>query len=265
MKNSNVEQDSDPAETAEWLESLGYVLKQKGPERVGYLLSVLKEQAHREGIDLPFTANTPYLNTIPVDEQPVYPGNREIERRIKSMIRWNAMAMVTRANRDFAGLGGHISTYASSATLYEVALNHFLHGDYGEFRGDQVYFQGHASPGIYARAFLEGRLSEENLINFRRELRASPGLSSYPHPWLMPDFWEYPTVSMGLAPIMAIYQARFNQYLSDRGIKDTSRCKVWAFLGDGECDEPETLGAISLAVREKLDNLIFVCRRNICS
>ena len=256
-------QDIDPAETAEWLESLEYVLENKGPERTRFLLSVLSEEAHRHGVDLPFTANTPYINTIPVEKQPVYPGNREIERRIKSIIRWNAMAMVARANRDFAGIGGHISTYASSATLYEVAFNHFLRGDNGDFSGDRVYFQGHASPGIYARAFLEGRLSEVNLTNFRRELRAEPGLSSYPHPWLMPDFWEYPTVSMGLAPIMAIYQARFNQYLHDRGIKDTSRSKVWAFLGDGECDEPETLGAIGLATREKLDNLLFVINCNL--
>ena len=263
VKTSNTGQDVDPAETAEWLESLRYVLEQKGPKRVSYLLSVLEEQALREGIELPFTANTPYLNTIPVEKQPVYPGNREIERRIKSIIRWNAMAMVTRANRVSAGIGGHISTYASSATLYEVALNHFLRGNYGDFQGDRVYFQGHASPGIYARAFLEGRLTEENLVNFRRELRQSPGLSSYPHPWLMPNFWEYPTVSMGLAPIMAIYQARFNQYLQDRRLKDTSQNRVWAFLGDGECDEPETLGAIGLAVREKLDNLTFVINCNL--
>jgi len=255
--------DIDPVETADWLESLRDVLQRKGPQRVSYLLAALEEQAHREGIDLPFTANTPYVNTIPVEKQPIYPGNREIERRIKSIIRWNAMAMVARANRDFAGIGGHISTYASSATLYEVAFNHFLRGATDDFSGDRVYFQGHASPGIYARAFLEGRLNEKNLNNFRRELRSEPGLASYPHPWLMPDFWEYPTVSMGLSPIMAIYQARFNQYLTDRGIKDTSRSKVWAFLGDGECDEPETLGAIGLATREKLDNLIFVINCNL--
>ena len=263
VKTSNSGQDVDPSETAEWLESLRYVLEQKGPERVRYLLSKLEDQAHREGVDLPFTANTPYVNSIPIDKQPVYPGNREIERRIKSIIRWNAMAMVTRANQVSPGIGGHISTFASSATLYEVALNHFLRGDYGDFRGDRVYFQGHASPGIYARAFLEGRLTEENLVNFRRELRDVPGLSSYPHPWLMSDFWEYPTVSMGLAPIMAIYQARFNQYLRDRGIKDTTENRVWAFLGDGECDEPETLGAIGLAAREKLDNLTFVINCNL--
>ena len=179
VKISSNAEDTDPAETAEWLESLQYVLEQKGRDRVSYLLSVLEEQAHREGVELPFTANTPYLNTIPIENQPVYPGNREIERRIKSIIRWNAMAMVTRANRDFSGIGGHISTYASSATLYEVALNHFLRGDYGDFQGDRVYFQGHASPGIYARAFLEGRLSEENLTNFRRELREAPGLADF--------------------------------------------------------------------------------------
>jgi len=255
--------DLDPAETAEWLESLDYVLESKGAQRVSYLLSVLSERAYRAGVELPFTANTPYINTIPPEKQPPYPGNREIERRIKSIIRWNAMAMVTRANRDFSGLGGHISTYASAATLYEVALNHFIRGDNGNFTGDQVYFQGHASPGIYARAFLEGRITEDQLVNFRRELPAGVGLSSYPHPWLMPNFWQYPTVSMGLAPIMAIYQARFNRYLQDRGIKNTEGQHVWAFLGDGETDEPETLGAITLASREQLDNLIFVINCNL--
>ncbi|MDH3718248.1 MAG: pyruvate dehydrogenase (acetyl-transferring), homodimeric type [Planctomycetota bacterium] len=254
--------DVDPAETAEWLDSMKYVLESKGPQRVQYLLSVLDEYAHQQGVELPFTANTPYINTIPVKDQPVYPGNREIERRIKSIIRWNAMAMVVRANRDYSGIGGHISTYASSATLYEVGFNHFFRGNQ-DFTGDQIYFQGHASPGVYARAFLEGRLTEDHLINFRRELPAGKGLSSYPHPWLMPNFWEYPTVSMGLAPIMAIYQARFNEYLMDRGILDTAGRKVWAFLGDGECDEPESLGAITLASREKLDNLIFVINCNL--
>ena len=255
--------DTDPAETAEWLGSLEYVLESKGPERVRYLLSLLDEKAHYAGVDLPFTANTPYLNTISIDEQPVYPGNREIERRIRSIIRWNAMAMVVRANREYDGIGGHISTYASSATLLETAFNHFLKARQDDISGDQVFFQGHASPGVYARAYLEGRLTEDHLRNFRRELPAGTGLSSYPHPWLMPDFWEYPTVSMGLAPIMAIYQARFNEYLLDRGIKDTSHCNVWAFLGDGECDEPETLGAITLASREQLDNLIFVINCNL--
>ena len=225
---------------------------------------MLEESAHRNGVELPFTATTPYVNTIPRSEQPPYPGDRELERRIKSYVRWNAMAMVTRANRSSAAPGGHISTFASSATLYEVAQNHFFRGR-GEdgYSGDQVYFQGHAAPGMYARAFLEGRVSETNLVNFRRELSAGGGLSSYPHPWLMPDFWEYPTVSMGLAPIMAIYQARFNEYMTDRGIKDVADKRVWAFLGDGECDEPETLGAITLASREHLHNLIFVINCNL--
>jgi len=256
--------DVDPGETQEWLDSLQYVLESKGPERVRYLLSTLEHKAHLAGVELPFAANTPYVNTIPADEQPPYPGNREIERRIKSIIRWNAMAMVTRANRENSGIGGHISTYASAATLYEVAFNHFFRGrgDDG-YDGDQIFFQGHASPGIYARAFLEGRLSEQQLTNFRREMGEGGGLSSYPHPWLMPGFWEFPTVSMGLGPIMAIYQARFLEYLRDRGIKDTRHRKVWAFLGDGECDEPETLGAITLAARERLDNLIFVINCNL--
>jgi pyruvate dehydrogenase E1 component len=256
-------QDPDPAETAEWLESLDYVLESKGPERVSHLLSVLDETAYRQGVELPFTATTPYINTIPVEKQPPYPGNRELERRIKSIIRWNAMAMVVRANRARPGAGGHISSFASSATLYEVAMNHFIRGKGGDFSGDQVYFQGHASPGMYSRAYLEGRLSEQQLVNFRAELADGGGLSSYPHPWLMPNFWEFPTVSMGLAPIMAIYQARFNEYLKDRGLKDTTGQRVWAFLGDGECDEPETLGAITLASREKLGNLTFVINCNL--
>ncbi|MBL9122519.1 MAG: pyruvate dehydrogenase (acetyl-transferring), homodimeric type [Planctomycetaceae bacterium] len=255
--------DIDPVETAEWLDSLQYVLESKGPERVSYLLSILDEVAYRQGVELPFTANTPYINTIPVEKQPVYPGNREIERRIKSIIRWNAMAMVVRANVHTPGIGGHISSYASGATLLEVGFNHFFRGKSDNYSGDQIYFQGHASPGIYARAYLEGRITESQLENFRRELAPDGGLSSYPHPWLMPGFWEYPTVSMGLAPIMAIYQARFNRYLTDRGIRDTSGSHVWAFLGDGETDEPETLGAITLASREKLDNLIFVINCNL--
>jgi pyruvate dehydrogenase E1 component len=261
---SPIPNDVDPAETAEWLESLDYVLERKGPERVQQLLTALEQAAIRNGVELPFTATTPYVNTISVDKQPPYPGKRELERRIKSFVRWNALAMVTRANRDFKGIGGHISTFASSATLYEVAYNHFFRGR-GEsgFDGDQIYFQGHASPGMYARAFVEGRLTEQQLINFRRELQPGGGLSSYPHPWLMPTFWEFPTVSMGLGPIMAIYQARFNRYLTDRGIVDLSDKHVWAFLGDGECDEPETLGAITLASREQLDNLIFVINCNL--
>ena len=255
--------DVDPAETQEWLESLEDLLERYGPDRVRYILNRLEDRARREGVSLPFSANTPYVNTIPVDRQHRYPGNREIERRIKSIIRWNAMAMVVRANHDEEGIGGHISTYASAATLFEVGFNHFFKARGDDFSGDQVYFQGHASPGVYSRAFLEGRLTQQNVENFRRELREGGGLSSYPHPWLMPDFWEYPTVSMGLAPIMSIYQARFNRYLQDRGLKKTEGAHVWAFLGDGECDEPETLGAITLASREKLDNLIFVINCNL--
>jgi pyruvate dehydrogenase E1 component len=250
-------------ETREWLESLDYVLRKSGPERVQELLQKLQTHAYEAGIRMPFTAGTPYINTIPAEGQPPYPGNREIERRIKSIIRWNAMAMVVRANQADSSIGGHISTYASAAALYEVGFNHFFRGKGENHSGDQIYFQGHASPGIYARAFLEGRLSAEHLQNFRRELRSGGGLSSYPHPWLMPEFWEFPTVSMGLGPIMAIYHARFMRYLEDRGLKEKNDSKVWAFLGDGETDEPETLGAISLAAREKLDNLIFVINCNL--
>jgi len=256
--------DVDANETREWLSSLDYVLKSKGPDRVKFLLEQLLDKAAEDGVQLPPQTSTPYINTIPVKDQPAFPGNRELERRIKSIIRWNAMAMVTRGNKRSEGIGGHISTFASSATLYEIAFNHFFRGR-GEdgYSGDSIYFQGHASPGMYSRAFLEGRLTEEHLENFRRELADGGGLSSYPHPWLMPSFWEYPTVSMGLGPIMAIYQARFNKYMKDRGLKDTSKQRVWAFLGDGECDEPETLGAITLASREHLDNLIFVINCNL--
>ena len=257
------EQDElDAIEEREWVESLDWVIKHGGPARVQELLRALQRRAAEFGIDLPYSANTPYINTIGVRQQPRYPGNREIERRIKSIIRWNAMAMVVRANRGESGIGGHISTYASAATLYEVAFHHFFRGPDHPEGPDQVYFQGHASPGIYARAFLEGRLSEEQLDNFRRELRPGGGLSSYPHPRLMPEFWQFPTVSMGLAPIMAIYQARFNRYLEDRGLVDKTG-RVFCFIGDGETDEPESLGAISLAAREKLDNLIFVINCNL--
>ena len=261
-RNRNVD-DLDAIETREWLESLDWVLHSSGPGRVRSLLNDLQVWSRKEGVDIPFAADTPHINTIPASDEPPYPGSREIERRIKSIIRWNAMAMVVRANLEEPGIGGHISTYASAATLYEVAFNHFLHGKSEHYDGDQVFIQGHASPGIYARAFLEGRLSERDLENFRRELREGGGLSSYPHPWLMPDFWEFPTVSMGLSPIMAIYQARFNHYLEDRGLHPKSDHKVWAFLGDGEMDEPEALGAITLAAREKLDNLIFVINCNL--
>jgi pyruvate dehydrogenase E1 component len=256
--------DDDPEETTEWLDALDSVVAREGPQRAAYLLTRLRHRAFAHGVPGARAATTPYVNTIPVDQQPEYPGDRDIERRIKHIMRWNAMAMVVRANQQSHGIGGHISTYASAATLYEVAFNHFFHGKEGRQPSDQVYFQGHATPGIYARAFLLGRLSEEQLKNFRRELQPTPGLSSYPHPWLMPDFWEFPTVSMGLGPIMAIYQARFNHYLVDRGIKpDAEASRVWAFLGDGECDEPETLGAITLAAREQLDNLIFVINCNL--
>ena len=256
--------DVDRAETEEWIASLEYVLKSKGPERVQFLIDQLRDRAAAEGIQSAEDVRTPYVNTIPASEQPAFPGNRELERRIKSIVRWNAMAMVVRAYKRPGGVGGHISTFASSATLYEVAQNHFFKGRGQDgYAGDSIYFQGHASPGMYSRAYLEGRLSEQNLENFRRELAPGGGLSSYPHPYLMPDFWEYPTVSMGLGPIMAIYQARFNEYLRDRGIKDTAGQRVWAFLGDGECDEPETLGAIGLAAREKLSNLIFVINCNL--
>ena len=248
-------------ESQEWIDSLDYILEAGGPSRVTELLETLAVHARQKGVNPPFTANTPYLNTIPASQQPAFPGSREIERRIKSLIRWNAMAMVVRANQNDMGLGGHISSYASAATLYEVAFNHFLRGKDYHRSGDMVYIQGHASPGIYARAFLEGRLSTEHLEKFRQELAGGP--SSYPHPWLMPGFWEFPTVSMGLGPLTAIYQARFNKYLENRGLKSKDDCKVWAFLGDGETDEPESLGAITLASREKLDNLIFVINCNL--
>ena len=266
VKEQPVEKNQETAEleaieTKEWLESLKYVLQTGGPERVTDLIRQLLVYAQEEGVRFPFSANTPYINTIPANKQPPFPGSREIERRIKSLIRWNAMAMVVRANKKDPGIGGHISTYASAATLYEIGLNHFFRAANDKQEGDLVYFQGHASPGIYARAFLEGRLSSEQLENFRHELGG--GLSSYPHPWLMPHFWQFPTVSMGLGPIMAIYQARFNRYLEDRGLKKPSDSKVWAFLGDGETDEPESLGAITLASREKLDNLIFVINCNL--
>src|SRR5438876_4120278 len=255
--------DVEEIERREWLESLDYVLQTEGPERAARILKDLRIHAERDGVRLPYTANTPYINTIPESQEAPFPGSQELERRIKSLVRWNAMAMVVRANREESGIGGHISTYASAATLYEVGFNHFFRAKNGDQEGDMIYFQGHASPGIYARAFLEGRLSQQKLANFRRELKPGGGLSSYPHPWLMPDFWEFPTVSMGLSPIMAIYQARFNRYLEDRGLKEPSDAKVWAFLGDGETDEPEALGAIGLAAREKLDNLIFVVNCNL--
>jgi len=256
---------------AEWLESLEGVFRTEGPERTADLLARLRARAQQLGIREKLRCTTPYINTIPADEQPPYPGNRKMERRIKSIIRWNAMAMVVRANREESGIGGHISSYASLATLLEVGFNHFFRGRSSQQAGDIVYFQGHAAPGVYARAFLEGRLSGFDLENFRRELKPEGGLPSYPHPRVMRAFWEFPTVSMGLAPIMSIYQARFNRYLENRGIiepSDSTRSgaagqKVWAFLGDGEMDEPESLGAITVASRERLDNLIFVVNCNL--
>lgn len=255
--------EAEDIELKEWLSSLDYVLSNGTPEQAQNILSQLQIRAQEAGVTLPFTVNTPYMNTIAPNKQPAYPGDRELERHIKSLIRWNAMAMVVRGNRMEAGIGGHISTYASAATLLEVGFNHFFRARTKDFCGDFVYFQGHASPGIYARAFLEGRLSEKDLTNFRRELNEGGGLSSYPHPWLMPNFWQFPTVSMGLGPITSLYQARYMRYLEDRSLKTKDGAKVWAFLGDGECDEPESLGAITMAAREKLDNLVFVINCNL--
>ncbi|HYN76417.1 MAG TPA: pyruvate dehydrogenase (acetyl-transferring), homodimeric type [Lamprocystis sp. (in: g-proteobacteria)] len=254
--------DIDPQETQEWLDALEGVLDQEGVERAHFLLERLIDKARRSGADLPYSANTAYVNTIPVPRQEPFPGDRAMERRIRSFVRWNAMAMVVQANRLSTELGGHISSFASVATLFDVGYNHFFHARTADHGGDLLFIQGHSAPGIYARAYLEGRISEEQLLNFRQEVDGG-GLSSYPHPWLMPDFWQFPTVSMGLGPIMAIYQARFMRYLHDRGLADTSKRKVWAFLGDGEMDEPESLGAIALAAREGLDNLVFVVNCNL--
>jgi pyruvate dehydrogenase E1 component len=253
----------DWVESQEWIDALRDVARSRGPARASGLLESLQIAAQRLGVPLPVTSRTPYVNTIPLEMQPRYPGTIEIEDRVKSIIRWNALAMVSEANDKNAGIGGHISTYASAATLYEVGFNHFFRGPDHPGGGDLVYFQGHASPGIYARAYLEDRLTPKQLHNFRREFAEGGGLASYPHPWLMPDFWQFPTVSMGLSPIMAIYQARFLRYMQARGITKESDQRVWCFLGDGETDEPETLGAISLAAREHLDNLIFVVNCNL--
>jgi pyruvate dehydrogenase E1 component len=256
------EGDIDPIETGEWLESLTDVIQKDGNQRAHYLIKELINKAYMEGANIPYTQNTPYINTIPVSEERKSNGDQNIERRIRSLIRWNAAAMVVRANKKFPELGGHIGTFASAATLYDVGMNHFWRAKNNKFGGDLVYFQGHSAPGMYARAFLEGRLNEKQLDSFRQEVKPG-GLSSYPHPWLMPKFWQFPTVSMGLGPMLAIYQARYMKYLINRGlIKDEGR-KVWAFLGDGEMDEPESLGAIGLAAREKLDNLIFVVNCNL--
>jgi len=260
--------DLNPQETSEWFEALDDIVDQVGPDRANYLLERLMEHAANLGVRPPLRWNTPYINTIPPEDQVDYPGDRALEWKIKSLIRWNAVAMVVRANKYDANIGGHLATYASLATLAEVGYNHFFRGSYqdaahGKLPGDFVYFQGHASPGMYSRAFLEGRLSEKHLENFRHELRDHPGLSSYPHPWLMPEFWQFPTVSMGLGPICSIYQARFMRYLENRELIPRTGRKVWTFVGDGETDEPESLGALTLASREKLDNLIFVVNCNL--
>jgi pyruvate dehydrogenase E1 component len=255
--------DLDPQETNEWLEALDQVVEESGPDRASFILEHVANRARQIGVDLPIRQNTPYVNTIPPEDEVPYPGDRALERRIKSLTRWNAMAMVSRQNKFDHGIGGHIATYASIATLFEVGFNHFFHASYGDQAGDLVYFQGHASPGVYARAFLEGRLPVEQLENFRHELREHPGLSSYPHPWLMPGFWRFPTVSMGIGPINAIYQARFMRYLENRELIAKTPRKVWAFLGDGEMDEPESMGSLTLASRERLDNLIFVINANL--
>lgn len=260
MTDSNF--DFDPQETQEWMDALDAVIEHEGTDRAHFLLEQLIDKVRRSGAYLPFSANTAYLNTIPEHKQDPYPGDGAMERRIRSLVRWNAMAMVVQANRLSTELGGHIASFASSATLFDVGLNHFFHARNAEHGGDLVYFQGHSSPGIYARAYLEGRLTEDMLHNFRQEVDGK-GLSSYPHPWLMPDFWQFPTVSMGLGPIMAIYQARFMRYLHDRQIINADNRTVWAYMGDGEMDEPESLGAISLAGREKLDNLVFVVNCNL--
>ena len=253
--------DIDPQETREWLEALDGVLAAEGPDRAHFLIEQLIDKARRSGAFLPFSANTAYINTIPVDKQVRIPGDQNIEHRIRSVTRWNAMAMVVRANKH-TNVGGHIASYASAATLYDVGFNHFWHGMSEQHGGDLVFIQGHSSPGVYSRAFMLGRLSEAQLDNFRQEVDGR-GIASYPHPWLMPDFWQFPTVSMGLGPLMAIYSARFMKYLHDRGMADTSGRKVWCFCGDGEMDEPESMGAIGMAARENLDNLIFVVNCNL--
>ena len=262
MDLNDLQRDHDPEETREWLESLRSVLEREGPDRANYLLERLIGEARRAGAYIPYNANTAYLNTIPPEREERSPGDAELEHKIRSLVRWNAMATVIRANKESSELGGHIASFASAATLYDVGFNHFFRAANEKFLGDLVYVQGHSAPGVYARAYLEGRITEEQLNNFRQEVDGK-GLSSYPHPWLMPDFWQFPTVSMGLGPLMAIYQARFMRYLKDRGMIEAQGRKVWAFMGDGEMDEPESLGAISLAGREKLDNLVFVINCNL--
>jgi pyruvate dehydrogenase E1 component len=254
--------EPDPRETDEWIEALDGVISAEGPHRAREIIEALTVRARTRGADIPITLTTPYVNTIPVHAQPAYPGDHGIEEKLRHYSRWNAMAMVVRANKHYDGLGGHVATFQSSATLMDVGFNHFWHPPSATHKGDLVYFQGHASPGVYARAFVDGRLSEEKLDSFRREVDGN-GLSSYPHPWLLPDFWQFPTVSMGLGPLQAVYQARFMKYLHDRGIEDTSGRKVWCFIGDGEVDEPETLAGLGIAARENLNNLIFVVNCNL--
>ena len=246
--------DIDPEETREWMEALESVIEKEGSDRASFLIEKLVSTARQSGLDIPFSATTPYINTVTIDKQPKFPGNTDLERSVRSYVRWNAMMMVLRANK-YTNVGGHIASFASAVTLYDVGQNHFWNAPSEKHGGDLIFSQGHSSPGIYAHAFLLGRLSDDQMDSFRQEV-GGKGLSSYPHPWLMPDFWQFPTVSMGLGPIMAIYQARFMRYMQDRGFANTDGRKVWAFLGDGETDEPETLGAIGMAGREKLDNLI---------
>ena len=262
MDLNDIRSDPDPEETREWLEALQSVLEREGPDRANFLLDRLVNEARRSGAYIPYNANTAYMNTIPPEREERSPGDAELEHKIRSLVRWNAMATVIRANKASSELGGHIASFASAATLYDVGFNHFFRAANEKFGGDLVYIQGHSAPGVYARAYLEGRITEEQLNNFRQEVDGK-GLSSYPHPWLMPDFWQFPTVSMGLGPLMAIYQARFMRYLKDRSLIEAQGRKVWAFMGDGEMDEPESKGAISLAGREKLDNLIFVINCNL--
>ncbi len=243
-----LQDDLDPQETREWLDALAGVLETEGPERAHYLLESLVDKARRSGANLPYSPNTAYINTIPPHAEDGLPGDQEMEHKLRSIIRWNAVALVLRANKESSELGGHIASYQSAAMLYDIGFDHFWHAPSKAHGGDMIFMQGHSAPGVYARAFLEGRLTEEQLENFRREVDGN-GISSYPHPWLMPDFWQFPTVSMGLGPIQAIYQARFMKYLHNRGIVNTEGRKVWAFMGDGEMDEPESLGAIALASR----------------
>jgi len=255
--------DRDANETGDWIESLDSVIANEGRARAQFILYRVLKRARQQNLGLPPLTATRYINTISPEQEPEFPGDEEMEHRIRRMIRWNAVAMVLRANNRAPGIGGHLATYASAATLYEVGFNHFFRGKDADGFGDQVFFQGHAAPGIYARAYLEGRIDEDRLDHFRQEVQPGRGLSSYPHPRLMPDFWEFPTVSMGLGPLAAVYQARFNRYLQHRGIKDTSNNRVWAFLGDGETDEPEAMGSLSIAAREGLDNLTFVVNCNL--